>query len=253
MLTLKSVGYFQAPKNAHGLGLTIPPGEEWFELVTGGRVYFEVEGEDRACECGSLFWHVAGEGTIRHSDPDFPYACLIVRFKASSGSKRNLSRYTFWDNKIAVKDFAQESLRAFHATTAHHKPLGGYIEHRLKWVAHSFAQNSPPTPYPDPLPACLDCIEREYASLDSIQALAREVEVSPSHLHALFKQYLQVSPHQYLLKRRLQAARYQLVTTRSPIKQISYDCGFRSVENFCRTFRRNFGTNPKSYRLQYSQ
>lgn len=47
---------------------------------------------------------------------------------------------------------------------------------------------------------------------------------------------------------RIRRAKALLLTTDLPVKEIAHQCGFPSVEHFCRTFRREMQTTPTGYR-----
>lgn len=47
---------------------------------------------------------------------------------------------------------------------------------------------------------------------------------------------------------RIRRAKALLLTTELPVKEIAHQCGFPSVEHFCRTFRRETQTTPTGYR-----
>ncbi|MBP5538273.1 MAG: AraC family transcriptional regulator [Bacteroidales bacterium] len=84
----------------------------------------------------------------------------------------------------------------------------------------------------------------------SLQELAAEMGVSYTAFNTLFKQQSGLSPVHYLGKLRLQRAKYKLLKTDLPIKIISKDCGFSSVEYFCNFFRKETGASPSQFREQ---
>jgi AraC family transcriptional regulator len=82
----------------------------------------------------------------------------------------------------------------------------------------------------------------------SLQALAREVGLSPFHLHRMFSAVAGETPKQYTLRLRLDRAAGRLLTSRNTALDIALECGFQSHEVFSRAFRRRFGINPAAYR-----
>jgi AraC-like DNA-binding protein len=58
------------------------------------------------------------------------------------------------------------------------------------------------------------------------------------------------SAGEIVTRMRMEKARYQLVNTHQPLKDIYVDCGFASPEHFHRTFKRHFGVSPLVYRRQ---
>jgi AraC-like DNA-binding protein len=86
--------------------------------------------------------------------------------------------------------------------------------------------------------------ERSHALLD----LAQRARLSPFHFLRVFRQVTGVSPHQMLLRLRLNAAAVKLRTTQEPVTGIAYGVGFEDLSNFIRSFRAEFGATPSRYR-----
>jgi AraC family transcriptional regulator len=93
-------------------------------------------------------------------------------------------------------------------------------------------------------------IERYPDGAHALTNLAREARLSPYHFLRIFEQLTGVTPHQYLLRVRLRRAAIRLSTEPTKILDIALDCGFGDVSNFNRTFRAEFGVNPRAYRTQ---
>ena len=70
------------------------------------------------------------------------------------------------------------------------------------------------------------------------------------HLHDRFQAHFGLSPHQWLMRRRLHAARQLLAATDQPIVEIADACGFADAAAFCRAFKRGEGTSPAAWRRQ---
>lgn len=69
-----------------------------------------------------------------------------------------------------------------------------------------------------------------------------------SHLHAAFRRQLGTTPHQWLVRRRLHAARQLLAATDQPLEEVAKACGFADAPAFCRVFRRVEGASPAAWR-----
>ena len=82
----------------------------------------------------------------------------------------------------------------------------------------------------------------------SVAELAHVACMSPSHFHALFKDSLGLSPHQYLLKTRLDRAAQLLSKTDLPLIRIAEECGFSSQSALTTATRRYLGLTPKRLR-----
>ena len=78
--------------------------------------------------------------------------------------------------------------------------------------------------------------------------LSSLVHMSPYHFARLFKRSTGVSPHRFLVRRRIEQARALLAAQTLPIAEIARSVGFRTPSHFTTTFRRVAGITPSVYR-----
>ena len=81
-----------------------------------------------------------------------------------------------------------------------------------------------------------------------LAAIARLSGLSPFHFLRSFAKTIGVTPHQYLVRCRLQQAAQLLAERERAITDIALDCGFNDLSNFIRTFRRAAGMSPRAFR-----
>ena len=74
------------------------------------------------------------------------------------------------------------------------------------------------------------------------------VHMSPYHFARRFKQSTGVSPHRFLVQRRIEQARTLLAAESLSIAEIARSVGFRTPSHFTTTFRRVTGITPSGYR-----
>lgn len=72
--------------------------------------------------------------------------------------------------------------------------------------------------------------------------------MSPDGFIRAFRRTYGVTPHQYLLSRRLAAAGQLLRTTDRSLTHIAMETGFASSSHFSAAFRGEFGLAPSQYR-----
>jgi AraC family transcriptional regulator len=84
----------------------------------------------------------------------------------------------------------------------------------------------------------------------SLHQLARHCYTSPFHFSRIFKTVLNLSPHQYLLRVRLQHAKMLITSSEKPIGDIAFECGFNSLEHFATAYKQHFKISPTKHRKE---
>ena len=94
-------------------------------------------------------------------------------------------------------------------------------------------------------------IEYVEANLDreiALATLAETAGMSTHYFSELFKQSVHVSPHQYVLRRRIERARRLLGDPRVTVLEAAVRSGFSDQSHFTKIFRRIVGVTPTGYR-----
>jgi AraC family transcriptional regulator len=100
------------------------------------------------------------------------------------------------------------------------------------------------------LDAVLRLIEDDLAAPLTLADLAAVAHVSPFHFARLFRASTGVSPHQYVVQRRVDRARELLVRTAVPLPEVAARCGFADQSHLARQVRRHLGLTPGALRAQ---
>lgn len=108
---------------------------------------------------------------------------------------------------------------------------GGLSGQRLRLVTESIADN--------------------YGRDLSLAELASVAGMSPFHFAREFKRTTGTTPHQYLIKFRIDRAKALLAESRIPLVEVGFRSGFSHQSHFTRLFHRVTGTTPHSYRLMF--
>lgn len=87
-------------------------------------------------------------------------------------------------------------------------------------------------------------IYEHYAENITLEDIAGAANISRSEAGRCFKTYLGCSPVDALIQYRLQTAHRLLEETKLTLQEISYECGFHSVNYFSRQFRKVYGYAP---------
>lgn len=237
---IRYCSFFSAPRTPVQ-PFEIPDGVELIEIITGGTVIHPAP-DGKVYRKGSIFWHHKGDKTIFCTPPDDPYRCLALSFN-TDGSPRPFSRISQWGRGPELNVFVADMLDFANRKILQKEEvllyaLGSVLRQRIK---------SPGLPRP--LAAVCRKVAENPAANWTIEEMAHHAGVSSSRLFALFKMHLNISPHQYLLERKISMAKELLVSRRDiPIKLIVEMCGFFSLEVFYRHFKEYCGKTPAEFR-----
>ncbi|UPJ54109.1 helix-turn-helix transcriptional regulator [Bradyrhizobium sp. 200] len=94
----------------------------------------------------------------------------------------------------------------------------------------------------------LDYIEASLGTDIRLEELAAQACLSPYHFSRLFREATGLSPHRYVIDRRVQAARQELARSNFSLVEIALEFGFGSQANFTRVFRKATSLTPGQYR-----
>lgn len=82
----------------------------------------------------------------------------------------------------------------------------------------------------------------------SVAEMAAQVHISPSHFHALFKRRAGQSPHQYLLRARVDEAVRLIRHDSMSLSEVASRCGFSSQSALTHAVRQHCGQTPGKLR-----
>lgn len=90
-----------------------------------------------------------------------------------------------------------------------------------------------------------EILRRRYGERLSLERIAGELNISPRLLSLRFREITGGTVHAELEEIRLAAARQLLKSRTQPVKAVASACGFPSLENFYRRYRRRYGQTPR--------
>ena len=92
-------------------------------------------------------------------------------------------------------------------------------------------------------------VAENYSNDIRLSQLAQVAGMSSFHFAREFKRTTGTTPHQYLIKIRVERAKALLAGGEMPLIEVGLQSGFSHQSHFTRLFRRLTGTTPMSYRL----
>ena len=94
----------------------------------------------------------------------------------------------------------------------------------------------------------IEFIEEHLDQDITLAALAETAGMGPHYFSGLFKQSLGISPHQYVLRRRIDRGRKPLHNPSISVLEAAVRTGFSDQSHFTKLFRRIVGVTPTKYR-----
>jgi AraC-like DNA-binding protein len=95
----------------------------------------------------------------------------------------------------------------------------------------------------------LDYINENYRSNVSLAELAELCHYSPNYFNRLFRSTLNMTPLNYIQKRRMEDATRLLVYTDKQVKEVARETGYEDPAYFSRLFVQTYKMSPGSYRI----
>jgi AraC family transcriptional regulator len=246
----------------------IPPMREaMIALHTGGVPRFQTRIGDRWTEPsmpGQLYWIPADQPTFWRVNGTLEFVAVhfgseaLERIGAAAGiSAREAARLPF---RPGFHDSFAASACATLADEAARLPNGGrslfadlladtlavYLVRHEKYSGETTSATTGLPP--EFLQKTLDRIEQSISSGISVEILAREAGMSPSQFARAFKATVQVSPHRYLITRRIECAKDLLAHTGFRLAEIALETGFSSQAHFTDRFHEATGLTPLEFR-----
>jgi AraC family transcriptional regulator len=222
---LRQAGTWQALRTAAGtVGVRprgVAQGSRWHSEVRALIVALRVTLLDRAAESLGLRTSLLAPATGR--DSAARHLILALRDEVESGGAGGL----VFAESIAMA-LAVHVLRR-HAAAAPRRAAAG----RLR------------TPQ---LRAALDFIAAHLADNPSLAQLSAATALSPYHFARRFKASVGLSPHQFMLRARIERAKTLLADRRHSLVEVALATGFANQSHFTTAFRRFVGVTPKRYR-----
>lgn len=93
-----------------------------------------------------------------------------------------------------------------------------------------------------------DYIEQHLDRPLTLEALAREADLSAFHFARMFKQSTRLAPHQYVMHRRMLKAKSLVCNTHLSLTEVAMLCGLSSASHFSARFKQAWGVSASQLR-----
>jgi AraC-like DNA-binding protein len=102
--------------------------------------------------------------------------------------------------------------------------------------------------YPRILTHAVQFIDSKLHENLTLARISEECHVSANTLSRLFRKYLNISPINHIISRRLERARHLIAVNDLCFKEIANECGYTRESFFSRAFKQKYGMAPNAYR-----
>lgn len=154
-----------------------------------------------------------------------------------------------WFVLITPPDLSDSQLEYSNRVLLHTRP-------RMETIASlgdSWADTNEPRGLPARVRRRIDeWIDAQLESRVDITELATSVGFSPSHFFRMFRKSFGMTPHSYVMRRRLSLAQELLTNTDLGLAEIALKAGFSDQSHFCRSFHRFTGLPPRAFRMRHT-
>ena len=126
---------------------------------------------------------------------------------------------------------------------------------RAEAMLETVEQPAPPAPATAPQGLATWQIRRVLTYVDSNldtpirnKDLAAVARLSEFHFNVVFRKSVGHSPHEYIIRRRMERAQGLMLSTDKALSEIAAECGLADQPHFTRLFRRFVGESPAAWR-----
>ncbi|OHD64104.1 MAG: hypothetical protein A2096_03100 [Spirochaetes bacterium GWF1_41_5] len=223
-----------------------------FEYILSGRGRLLINSEDFSPAAGDVYILHRNSTHIFYPDPSDPWA--KVWFSADGllvdaliGSLRLNS--TYFIRKFSKPELFQKMLAVSKESDAHTRASIIFFE-ILSAIYRQIYSSQIPV-YSQAVLRVKNFIDNHPENNFSMEYLSELARKSSSQLTRLFRRELELSPYEYLLKRKLELARVFLINTSVSIKELAGRLGFNDPYYFSNLFKQKNGISPLLFRKKH--
>ena len=222
--------------------------------VDQGSLHSVAEGQDLLLEQGDMVLYGPGQWHMQYADIGVAPRFVTVSFDISGADLSALTNRKFQSPQRAatiLKQMLQEQERMDDYSNdmilcllnllllTLQREAGGHTE-RLKTAHALHAEN-------EIIRKAQQYISAHVREKMSVPMVAKNVDVSPSYLTALFHKNLQISPGEYIRRVKLQESKQMIRENNMNFTEIAAALQYSTVHHFSRQFKEKFGITPTEY------
>lgn len=148
-------------------------------------------------------------------------------------------------NNLPIMRAVQRIVNELQVKAPYHNYLVVMYYAELLILIHRYMnENFLPLCTNEPIKKSIAFIRQNYQQTIAVADIARHAGIGERYLRRLFSIHLQMSPLDYMNKVRIERSLDLLKNTEMTIKEICFQCGFKSPQYFSRVFKSQIGIPP---------
>lgn len=233
------------------------PGESHSMLeltyVDQGSLHSVADGQDLLLKQGDMVLYIPDQWHMQYADIGVAPRFVTISFEAEGLNYEALTDRVLPASQKSI-DLLQQMLREQEKAEEH-------AEDMILLLLSQLLVNLMRTNTPAPPLRSAHCLNNEntiirraqqYISQNvrqrlSVPLVARNTDISPSYLTALFHKHLQISPGEYIRRIKLQESKQMIREGNMNFTQIAQTLHYSTIHHFSRQFKEKFGVTPSEY------
>lgn len=122
------------------------------------------------------------------------------------------------------------------------------VFHKFIQKAHSIVYKDEETPLPPIVQEMQKILDAHLEKKIDFAVINKEIAYSQAYMVRLFKKHMEVTPHEYILRRRIETAQLLLKHSTLSIKEIAERLVFSDQYHFSNYFKKCLGVSPSKFR-----
>jgi len=228
----------------------LPDYDLWFVWAGEGRLV----APDRTYTLrpGALFILRPGGSYDASHNPAHPLGVCYLHFDLLKNNRpQRADAHLPFYTEVADVPFTESLLRRTVELAPQQSPVAAHLFRAVLAMLHDR-----PAPRPSPLQQQLLTIARQIRETPgrpwAIDALARELAVTPDHFTREFTAHLHTTPKRFVLQERIRRAQQLLRDSSLPIEQIAIAVGYGDLFTFSKRFKLLTGLPPRTWRQRHA-
>lgn len=230
------------------------PGEYLIHYILDGKGTFKCRGKEYRLEAGNAFF-ISDERGYYCADSKLPWTYIWIRFSGEIGKKFIETIGLSIENPIYKTDNPEMISKAFEELLALQQQnneflmLGQFLTLLGEMIKYdSRIIDVKKRPAKQHIKICQNFVAMNHHTKITASDLAEITGVEYSYLFKIFKQYLNISPGDYIINYKLAKAADYLLKTSQSVSQISAAVGYEDRVAFSKLFKKKYGVSPQKYR-----